>query len=67
MAEDKERMPGRDSSSAGREPNYDPDLVHIHHAPGSKTPGWSVIYPAGVNPEFDGVEYDDDTIPKEPS
>ena len=61
MREVKEYMPGRDRHSFGRNPNYDPDVTHVYN----ETGGWAIIYPAGVNPEFDGVEYEDESIPPE--
>ncbi len=65
-----ERAPGRDGHSTSIEPDYDPNIGHgMCFSPSRSRGVWNFhgfrIPPAGVDPEFDGIEYDDDTIPPE--
>ncbi len=55
----KVRAPGRDEHSTSNEPNYDPDVSHGYHHGHTG----ALISPAGVNPEFDDIEYEDDSVP----
>jgi hypothetical protein len=60
-----EREKHRTRRVGGPLANFDPDTQHRYPSSYYGVPGWQVIPSAGVSPEFDGIEYEDETVPPE--